>query len=198
MLNEKIVNLLTYLGEDVDDINIIDDERIEINGTEYLVLSDDEADDYFYNYQKELFNDIGIESYSESFRDEILNNYLDEDHFYDMMKESYEFYIEDIRNESAWNIEYESRLEEEMTQSDCETEEDFLEYLMSDYEDKPIQWYIDNFGIEMLNGYVKNNSYLIDIDEVILEVQNRDGRGSLATYDGDELELDDDYYAYRV
>ena len=69
---------------------------------------------------------------------------------------------------------------------------------MSDYEDEPIQWYIDNFGIVALSDYVKNNDYLIDIDEVILEVQNRDGRGSLATYDGEELELDDDYYAYRV
>lgn len=67
--------------------------------------------------------------------------------FEDAMIESNEFYIDDIREESSCSDEYESRLEEEMAEAECETEEDYLEYLNSGYDD-PIEWYIDNFGAD--------------------------------------------------
>ena len=67
--------------------------------------------------------------------------------FEDAMIESNEFYIDDIRDESSYSDEYETRLEEEMAEAECETEEDYLEYLNSDYDD-PIEWYIDNFGAD--------------------------------------------------
>lgn len=66
------------------------------------------------------------------------------------LRESYEFYIDDIRHESpsiAYSDEYESRLEEEMAEANCETEEDFLDYLCEGYDDA-MEWYIDNFGAE--------------------------------------------------
>lgn len=50
-----------------------------------------------------------------------------EDWFWDAMNESNELYIEDIRNESDMNSEYSNRLEEEMADAECETEEDFLD-----------------------------------------------------------------------
>lgn len=68
--------------------------------------------------------------------------------FEDAMNESNEFYIDDIRNESASNTyDYESRLEEEMADAECETEEDYLDYLNSQWDD-PIEWYVDHFGAE--------------------------------------------------
>lgn len=64
------------------------------------------------------------------------------------MNESNEFYIDDIRNEGA-SCSYDcgSRLEEEMADADCKTEEDFLNYLNGQYDD-PIEWYVDNFGAD--------------------------------------------------
>lgn len=60
--------------------------------------------------------------------------------FEDCMKESNQFYIYDIKYE-------EGRLEEEMLEAECETEEEYLEYLNGQWED-PIEWYIFNFGEE--------------------------------------------------
>lgn len=63
------------------------------------------------------------------------------------MKESNEYYIADIREEPAFSDEYETRLEEEMADAECETEEDYLDYLNSNYDDA-IEWYVENFGAE--------------------------------------------------
>lgn len=67
--------------------------------------------------------------------------------FEDAMNESNEYYIDDIREESACSEEYSSRLEEEMADAECETEKQFLEYLNSNYDDA-IEWYVDNFGTD--------------------------------------------------
>lgn len=67
--------------------------------------------------------------------------------FEDAMTESNQYYIDDIREESAFSDEYENRLAEEMAEAECETEEEFLEYLDSNYDDA-IEWYVDNFGAD--------------------------------------------------
>lgn len=69
------------------------------------------------------------------------------DWFEDAMRESWEYYIEDIKCESSCNEAYESRLEEELAEYGFETEEEYLEHLMETYDD-PIEWYVDNFGAE--------------------------------------------------
>lgn len=73
--------------------------------------------------------------------------------FEDAMRESYEFYVADIRYESASNSDYESRLEEEMAEADCETEEDYIDYLCNDWDDA-MEWYEMNFGVEDLGHAV--------------------------------------------
>lgn len=67
--------------------------------------------------------------------------------FEDSMVESNRIYIDDIKEESAFSDEYETRLEEEMADAECETEEDYLEYLNNNYDDA-IEWYVENFGAE--------------------------------------------------
>lgn len=74
----------------------------------------------------------------------------------------------------------------------------FVESLDSDYEDS-YEWFIDNFGESELGYYIENGSLSIDFDHLAEDVIRHDGRGnSLSSYDGEEHELDDDYYAYRV
>lgn len=67
--------------------------------------------------------------------------------FDEAMEESNQFYIDDIREESSYSDDYETRLEEEMADADCETEEDYLEYLNNQYDDS-VEWYVDNFGAD--------------------------------------------------
>ena len=76
--------------------------------------------------------------------------------------------------------------------------DDFVESLDSDYEDS-YEWFVDNFGESELGYYIENGSLSIDFDQLAEDVIQYDGRGnSLSPYDGEEHELDGDYYAYRV
>lgn len=69
------------------------------------------------------------------------------DWFETAMDESNRFYIDDIREEYSCSDEYESRLDEEMADANCETEEEYLDFLNGQWED-PIEWYVDIFGAD--------------------------------------------------
>ena len=73
----------------------------------------------------------------------------------------------------------------------------YLEYLIDNAGDS-VEYIVDNFGEDYLDDILKNNPWLIDLDAVIEEIKSWDGRGCLAYYDGEELELDNDYFAYRI
>ena len=189
---EKIIALFNELNvEEIEEIMINGYDEIEVDGATYKILTDDEADEEFESYQKDLFDDIGLSGYSESFQYWIKENALDKDYFDDMVREHYESYIEDIKYES------EKRLIEEMEDAGVETEEEFLEYLIDDAGDS-IEYVEGNFGSDYLDEILQNNPWLIDLDKVIEEIKSWDGRRCLAYYDDEELELDNDYFAYRV
>ena len=111
------------------------------------------------------------------------------------MKEHFEYYISDIRKEPADNEKFENRLQEEIFESGCEDEEDFLNYLC-DLEE-PIEWFLSNFSQNELNATVKEHN-LINWEDVINWVAREDGYNCLSPYDGEEIELEDDLYAYRI
>ena len=140
------------------------------------------------------------------------------------MQESNEFYCDDIADESS-SI-YESRLVEEcydnglIDDDDFETDEDgdpnYEECLVDEDDLKEklaqymtdnsgysyaSQWYMDNFGEEAFNEFVKRNN-AVNVDELAEYVVRTDGvENSLARYDGQEntFELDGTtYYIYRT
>lgn len=111
------------------------------------------------------------------------------------MEEDYRFYCDDIESEESSSDEYENRLEEEMAEAECETKEDYIEYLCGNYSDS-FEWFNSNFGSAELN-HVINNYNLLDIDKVIEYIKEEDGRGILASYDGVENE-EEEYFIYRV
>ena len=80
---------------------------------------------------------------------------------------------------------------------DCEDEdeEDYLNHLC-DLE-SPIEWFLNNFGKDEFSTTVKEHD-LINWEDVIDWVAREDGYGCLAAYDGKELELENDLYAYRI
>lgn len=198
MLNEKVVALLNgfFEGEEIESVEIIDDNEIEVNGERFLVFTDDESDDCFEDRQRELLEDLGLDSFSPSFKDWIFDNCIDEDYFHNMMNDSHEAYLDDIENEVSYT--HDNRLEEELEDNNCVDRDSYLEILNNNY-DSAIDWYRDNFGDEAFAEYVKNNSYIIDEDKIIEEIKSLDGRGStIASYDGEEIELSNDYYAYRI
>lgn len=189
----KINALLNYLGETTETAEVEEgyrDEIIVIDGNEYLVLTDEEADQEYHEYQMNLIDDMGLDSFSDWAKDEILNHHITSDYqsiFDEIQEESMSCYIDDLRHMDD--------LEEEMENAGCDNEDEFLEYLC-DQEDS-VEYFKFNFGNDEYNRIIKDND-LIDWDSVIQWVKDMDGRGIMASYDGIEMELENNLYAYRI
>ena len=196
---ERIEALAKLLKVEVEDLTTSKyDERVFDNeeAGEYIVLTEEEA----YNEAKEsvrnLIEDLGLESFSKSYQEWILDSCVDKEWFDEYLEEYYSNYIDDIRDVKAIYEEYETILDEEMDEAGVETEEEFLDYLIEDAGNS-IDWYIDCFGYEEFKS-VCEECDLIDWDSVIEEVISEDGVAhSIATYDGKEYEVGE-YFIYRL
>lgn len=217
---EKIEALAELLGVDESEITQgYDDSVYEVSdGREYLVLTEDEADDAFYDSEMSLIDDIGIEGFTPSFQERIFTEFADTDWFEDAYREMYESYSYDIEYES--DDVYGNRLVRECYEAgliddddfgvdengdvnyeDCLLDTDDLATRLTDYlvdtVDDFVEQYKFEFGEEQLSEVVKRYN-LVDWDAVIEETKELDGRGSmLAGYDGIEIDYDD-YYIYRT
>ena len=193
MENIKINALLNYLGETTETAEVEEgyrDEIIVIDGNEYLVLTDEEADQEYHEYQMNLIDDMGLDSFSDWAKDEILNHHTTSEYqvlFDEIQEESMTCYIDDLRHMDV--------LKEEMKNAGCDNEEEFLEYLC-DQEDS-VEYFKFNFGQDEYNRIIIENN-LIDWDSVIEWTKDMDGRGIMASYDGIEMELENNLYAYRI
>ena len=196
---EKIEALAKFLGIETsgieEDMNNHKYFKTE-DGEEYMVLTDDEAEEEFYNYESDLIEECGIDAFTDWARDYIIENCLDVDWFEDYFREDYESYANDIETESASSDEYANRLEEEMAEAECTDIEEFIDYLVDSISDDFVGNFKFDFGEEMLTEVVMNNN-LLDIDAVIDYIKEEDDRGIIANYDGIENE-EGEYYIYRT
>ena len=190
-MNKKLRGLLLQVEVmEGSEIKVLNENTFEVDGAEYLVLSGNEREEAFYNYQKNLVDDMGLDAFTEWGQDYIINNFTDdrrlEDDLFEIMYESCKNYIEDLK--------YENILDEELKENNCEDKDEFLELLT---EEDPTEWYIMNFGKKDFYDMIKTCDYII-WDDVINWMALEDGYGCLAAYDGEEIELEDDLYAYRM
>ena len=152
---------------------------------EYLVVDDNERDTEFYNYQESLFDDMGIDGFTPSFQETILNECLNTDRLQfdfemDCDERAYGELIDDIRE---W-----SGIDSETSEDDAR--EQYKEMLIEMYND-PVE-YFKELGCD--NDFFKD---YIDFDKVVELVKEYDGYGCLASYDGVEIETDN-YYVYLL
>ena len=196
---ERFEALAKLLQVEVEDLTVSKyDERVFENeeADEYIVLTEEEADEAAEESIKELINDMGLESFTEDFQQWILDNCVDSDWFAEYLEDYERGYIEDIRCEESDYEEYETRLAEEMENAGVDTEEEFLEYLIECYDD-PVEWFKDMFGMEEFTNTIEEYN-LIDWEAVINEAIEVDGCGHfIATYDGEENEMGE-YFIYRL
>ena len=190
MDNKKIVALLRSeeVCSNIGSIEILNDNDIDVDGEVWSVLDDSEADEAFVSYQKDSLEDFGLTQFSSLAKDYIMENCVDVDWFEDCMRQSYEIYVEELKQEN--------RLEDEMNEVEVEDEEEFIEHLCGQWHDG-IEWYMEQYGTEECEMAIENNN-LYDTDKVIEYVKEHYGRGCLALYDGQEIELQDGYFAYRI
>ena len=195
-MNKKLRGLLLQVEVmEGSEIKVLNENTFEVDGAEYLVLTEDEREEEFYNYQSSLIEDMGLDAFSGWAQDYIIDNFVNDEWFMEAMREHFEYYISDIREELADDEKFENRLQEEIAENGCEDEEDFLNYHCS--LEEPIEWFLSNFSQNEFNAIVKEHD-LINWEDVINWVAREDGYGCLAAYDGEELELQDDLYAYRI
>lgn len=211
--------LAKYLGVEPGDLVVSDwDSNLFINDDkEYLVLTEDETYDYTKEYIENLIDELGLDSFIPSFQDWIIDYAIDEFHFNEYYNESNDYYIDDIEQEPS-SEGYENRLIDEMVDNGLLDDDDFEEidgvkcvvtkkgdylkeiykdYLMDTLED-PVRQYESDFGKEELYRFAKESNS-IDIDKIVDECISQDGDAHfLAGYDGKEIELDNDLFAYRT
>lgn len=216
--------LADHLGVDIETITTssYDDKTFETeDGEEYLVLDSDEAREAAIEAVKNDLDDMGIESFTDDFKDWAYRNAIETDWFDDALRESEEFYADDIESED--DNEYGNRLIHEMYDEGILEDDDFekdedgeidytrvketvdIDSKKEDFVDKlvenmgdAVEWYRSEFGEDELARTVRENN-LIDADAVAEEAIDWDGvEHFLASYDGEEIELDDGWYAYRT
>ena len=215
---EKKEALANYLGVNVDDIEDgYDESNFEVDGAEYQVLTDMEADQALYDYIDMCIDDMGLESFTPNFQEWIINHALDnEKWFEEALQEDMEYYVYEMEeDELIQELLDEGYLSEDDVTYDEDDEdhenpiiidenklqdarEEYIEYLVEGQGD-PFKWYIDNFGQEGLRDLIKDGTIGLDVQTIADECARWDGRGHfLSGYDGNELELEDGYYAYRT
>ena len=187
-------------------------ENVDLGDMDFYVF--DSYDDAYAGAKEsiiDLFDDIGIEGFNVNIED-----YVDSDWFYDAMRESQEFYLNDLSPEELFETAYDNGF---LDESDFDTDEDgdidfsscnrdfddVAERMLEDWEEAhdeadAVQDYIDNFGTEDFNYVVKKNN-LIDVDRLAEDCIDVDGVAlTIASYDSYEHEVDIDgvdYYVYR-
>ena len=164
--------LAKYLGVDVDEVkNGYTDNMYEVGNEEYWVLTEDEAKEQAKAGILDLVDDMGLQSFSPNFQDEIIDNYVDEDFIMNALDDEIDYY---------------------RTQEDDEETAEMLEEM--DFAEA-FNYFRDMFDKQDFYNWVKDH---IDWDAVADEVIRIDGpENTLATYDGEEIQLDN-YYAYRA
>jgi hypothetical protein len=162
----------------------------EVEGAEYYVLLDDEADEMAKDMARSLLDDIGIEGMSDSFKSYVYDNFVNTKWFDDAMEESHTNYAHDIESEDASSDEYINRLHEEMVEkgvmdepewpdeSDFEDDEDGYEEARSKYADKlesDVSSNIDDFVSSMSDDYDDGLDYWKQVygSEEISEIVNK-------------------------
>lgn len=220
--DEKIQALAEYLGIDPSEISNIYDNEFETPEGDYLVVDEYEAEQLARDDIENLFDDLGLDSFTPDFKDWIIMNALDSDWFEDAVKESFEYYVEDIEDEAS-SMGYENRLIEEMHDHQVLSDDDFeigedgepdlsalkdgvdIDYLKEEFVDllvenagDPVEYCADNFGWDWVTQMATQHN-LIDMNEVVEQCIYMDGIAHfIARYDGEEHELGNGLYAYRT
>lgn len=222
---KKLKELADYLSISVDEIEINDEDSNDIYNEYrtpegvFYVMTEEESEEAVRDDVENLLDDLGIEAFTPSFQERILDEYLDDDWFESACRESYESYATDIEDEPdrVEDGKYANRLIQECIEhnliKDEEINEDgeytgkkdlieelstyIYEQIGNEY-DSYAEWYKFDFGNEELTYLIKNNIVELDIDGIVEECIEADGYGHfISSWDGKTYELDT-FYAYKM
>ena len=201
--------LAKYLKVDVEDVEVEGDDVFIVYGATYEVLTNEEADETLEQNVRNLWEDLGLEGVGGWLHDWILENALDEDELEGVVQDEiyndvYEWLSDDEMIEQCIDHEIISR-DEAYDEEDNIRDELDLDTLRDELVNARLNE-IDSYGEYLIDrGWDENSlSQYIDDEKVIeaiiddLDV-NGSGRGQeIAYYNGEELDLGNNLYAYRT
>ena len=183
---KKLAAVLEQHEYDVTSIKIIDNDEVEIDGCDtYKVYTRHEADAAFKQFEKDLYDDLGLDFVSKETQKYFLDNYVDTEWFDDCMHDHFEGEIGCMDEEE---------LKVELEGADAADEDELVETMCG--EQDPIEWYKNEYGVEMFKDAIKYNS-LLDLKACIEYIQDNDGRGILSPVDGEEHYMNG-FYIYQI
>ena len=191
---------------EIEDINEIEDgyrdNCFEVNGDEWIVLTEDESYDEFKDWEMSLIDDLGLEAFSESFQEHILENCINKDFFDTVAEEEANYYIEQMDDEELLDYAHDHNIAEDVEDTENLSERD-LERIREDCEEEYAQNILDQGMSEYFEqiygrGWVKEMKDTlekeIDWEQVIDDLYDWHSRetlwGGMASYDGVVHELD--------
>ena len=164
--------LANYLDIPLEDLDYVGDDIYETQDTSYIVCDEDEAHKKAVDEIKMLIDDMGLDAFTPHFKDWIINNAIDEDAIDDIIEQEIEYFEDDEDNP------------------------DMLTYLkgLNTLDDK-VNYIKDLYG-DSLAIWAKD---YIDVDKVADEAISEDGVAHfIARYDGEEVDLGNNLFAYRI
>lgn len=211
---EKKQALANYLECDVEEIEDgYDEDHFEHDGEEYAVYTDGEADQATYDYMENIIDELGLEAFTPAMQDWIVSNAIDNVEWFDnALEKDADNYVDNMSDDEVveeaigYDIidEDDAYIEDEDGNQEINPEldiEDLGEKLIDEIvsnENDAYQWYVDNFGDSAVRDLIQDGTLMLDYQAIADECVKWDGRGHfLATYDEDEIELENDLYAYR-
>lgn len=194
--DDKRKALANYLDVDVEDVVQTYDENnfeVQSTGEEYIVADYDTAYDLAEQDVISTIDDLGIAAFTPYFQEWIMDYAVDEDWFKDALVESQRYYYEDMDEDEFVEV-----CEENNISPDDDNAIDELVDIYLDGIDDYVDEFKSIFGDSEFSTTVKEND-LIDLDKVVEEAIRVDGIAHfIAGYDGEEIELNDDLFAYRT
>ena len=213
--------LANYLECDLEDLEDgYRDEVFEYGNEEWIVLTEEEAYEEAGEQIRNIYDDIGLDSFTDQFKDWIVNNAIDEEEIHNWMEDSNRSYVDDIENEN--DSTYGNRLIQELhdegilSDGDFEVDEDGetlydtlkdgvdLDSKKDEYVERlsgsisPLEFLKEMYSDKEIGEILEDNG-MIDMDEVIDECIREDGVAHfIATYDSNEIDLGNGLYAYRL
>lgn len=194
--DDKRKALANYLDVDVEDVVQTYDENnfeVQSTGEEYIVADYDTAYDLAEQDVINTIDDLGIDAFTPYFQEWIMDYAVKEDWFKDALAESQRYYYEDMDEDEFIEVCKENNISPDDENAIDELVDIYLDGI-DDYADE----FRSAYGDSEFSTAVKEND-LIDLDKVVEEAISVDGIAHfIAGYDGEEIELNDDLFAYRT
>ena len=215
----RVKKLADYLSINPEDIQVAKyGDQLEYRTEEgtFWVLDEDESRQATYDDIENTMDDLGLESFTEEFRDWIIEHALDDEWFETACEESERSYAEAIQEEPdrQENGKYANRLIQECIENDLISDNDIvngdyvgkedLVELLTEYIVENIrrdyssfcEWYQKNLG--GVDYLIKHDIISVDMDAIVDKCIELDGYGHfISSWDGDTIELDGGLFAYK-